>query len=100
MSSMNVSCRWRSTRWPANLDCLFVAKYWIWFCFWQLNYFLTQGHRLKSGGLNAEGSDDLGGNFLSTHLFSGMIFIGLSGGLDCDSDPRCSSRAICFNLAS
>ena len=33
-----------------------------------LTYFLTQGHRLKSGGLNAEGSDDLGGNFLSTHL--------------------------------
>jgi len=35
---------------------------------WILTYFLTQGHRLKSGGLNAEGSDDLGGNFLSTHL--------------------------------
>ena len=35
-----------------------------------------------------------------SYLFSGMIFMGLSGGLDCDSDPRCSSRAICFNLAS
>ena len=36
-----------------------------------------------------------------SYLFSGMIFMGLSGGLDCDSDPhRCSSSAICFNLAS